>query len=168
MHTLVKYLPHLALAASLGAGLMAGLFFAFSTFVMQALSRLPPEQGMVAMQKINAAVTTPLFGLTFFGTAAICLVIVVATLTRTTSTTMGLFLAGSLLYLLGVIVVTIAFNVPLNNALASTAAADAAQGWPRYVAAWLRWNHVRTITAVLSLACFAWGLFKAGSGQVTP
>ena len=36
--------------------LMAGLFFAFSAFIMQALSRLPAEQSMAAMQRINAAV----------------------------------------------------------------------------------------------------------------
>jgi len=159
-----KYLPLLTLVASLGTGLMAGLFFAFSTFVMQALSRLPPEQGMAAMQHINAAVTTALFGLAFFGTALVCLVIIFGTFANALSSLpAALFLAGSLLYLVGVIGVTIAFNVPLNNALAATPAAQAAEYWPRYVDAWLGWNHVRTVMATTALACFAWGLYNVGA-----
>ena len=38
-------------AAALGSGLMAGLFFIFSVCIMQALSRLPPEQGIAAMKR---------------------------------------------------------------------------------------------------------------------
>lgn len=33
-------------AAAIGAGLTAGIFYAFSTFVMAALGRIPPEQGI--------------------------------------------------------------------------------------------------------------------------
>ena len=58
MPVVSKALAPLALPATLGTGLMAGLFFTFSTFVMQALSRLPPELGMAAMQQVNAAVAT--------------------------------------------------------------------------------------------------------------
>jgi len=43
------------LVAALGAGLNGGVFFAFSTFVMPALSRLPASQGIAAMQSINVA-----------------------------------------------------------------------------------------------------------------
>ena len=32
--------------AALGCGLMAGVFFAFSTFVMKALSRIPQGEGI--------------------------------------------------------------------------------------------------------------------------
>ena len=142
---------------------MAGLFFAFSTFVMRALSRLPADHAMAAMQQINAAITTALFGLAFFGTALVCLAIIVATFASALSSLpAALFLAGSLLYLVGVIGVTIAFNVPLNNALAGSTVAQAADYWPRYVQAWLAWNHVRTVLATASLLCFAWGLYKAG------
>ena len=164
MPTVPKYLPLLALLASLGTGLMAGLFFAFSSFVMQGLSRLPVEQGMSAMQHINAAATNALFGLAFFGTAVACAVIIVATFTHASSSAAhALLLAASVLYLLGVIGVTVAFNVPLNNALASTAASQAAEYWPRYVDAWLGWNHVRTVLATAALACFGWGMYRLGT-----
>ncbi|UUZ79344.1 hypothetical protein LJK88_29775 [Paenibacillus sp. P26] len=66
------------LASALGSGLTAGLFFAFSAFVMNALSRIPPEQGIAAMQSINIAVLNPWFGVVFFGTtltsAVLCFV----------------------------------------------------------------------------------------------
>jgi len=164
MPALVKLLPFLALLACLGTGLMAGLFFAFSTFVMRGLSRLPPEHGMSAMQHINAAVTTALFGLAFFGTAIACLAIILATFARALSSAPhALLLAGSVFYLVGVIGVTIAFNVPLNNALASTDAAQAAEHWPRYVDAWQSWNHVRTVLATGALACFVLGLYRLGA-----
>jgi len=38
------------LLAALGCGLIAGVFFAFSTFVMKALARLPTSHGIAAMQ----------------------------------------------------------------------------------------------------------------------
>jgi uncharacterized membrane protein len=50
-----------AVSTMLGAALVAGIFFAFSTFVMTALGRLPPEQGIAAMQSINVTVLNPWF-----------------------------------------------------------------------------------------------------------
>jgi uncharacterized membrane protein len=70
----------LTLLSALGCGLMAGVFFAFSAFVMNALARLPPPQGIAAMQSINVAVINPWFFVAFFGTAAACVVLVVVTL----------------------------------------------------------------------------------------
>ena len=48
----------LSLFAALGCAMMSGVFFAFSTFVMKALARLPAEQGVAAMQAINVAAAT--------------------------------------------------------------------------------------------------------------
>jgi hypothetical protein len=45
----------LTFLSALGAGLIGGLFFAFSSFVMIALGRLPPASGISAMQSINVA-----------------------------------------------------------------------------------------------------------------
>ena len=39
----------LTLIAAIGCGLVAGVFFAFSSFVMKALARLQPAQGVAAM-----------------------------------------------------------------------------------------------------------------------
>jgi len=57
--------------AAVGAGLSAGVFFAFSTFVMKALGRLPDTEGISAMQAINKAAPTPAFMAALFGTAAV-------------------------------------------------------------------------------------------------
>jgi uncharacterized membrane protein len=61
----------LALVSALGCGLMAGAFFAFSAFVMNALARLPPAQGIAAMRSINVAAITPAFTGALFGTAPV-------------------------------------------------------------------------------------------------
>ena len=65
------------LVTALGCGLIAGVFFAFSTFVMPALKRLKPEEGIAAMQSINILAVTPVFMAVLFGTAAACLGLVV-------------------------------------------------------------------------------------------
>jgi len=51
----------LILKAVLGCGLVGGIFFGFSAFIMKALKRLPPAQGIAAMQCINVTVINPLF-----------------------------------------------------------------------------------------------------------
>jgi len=61
--------------SAIGCGLMGGVFFAFSVFVMKALTRLPPQAGIAAMQAINVTVLNPLFFIAFLGTAAGCFVL---------------------------------------------------------------------------------------------
>ena len=149
-------LPLLALTilAALGCGLVAGIFFAFSTFVMTALARLPAEKGIAAMQPINVVVINPWFLTAFFGTAAACLLLIVVSLWQWRAPSAAFLLAGGLLYLAGVILVTRQFNVPLNNELAAVAP-DSAEGaglWTRYVARWTAWNHVRTAAPLAAAA----------------
>ena len=55
------FLFTLTFVTTLGCGLIAGLFFAFSVAVMQALARLPVAWGIAAMQSINSAILNPLF-----------------------------------------------------------------------------------------------------------
>ena len=73
MATIDQLLSVLTLVAALGCGLIAGVFFAFSTFVMRALARLSPSEGIAAMQSINITVLNPWFLGAFLGTAAACL-----------------------------------------------------------------------------------------------
>ena len=65
-------LCYLSLASALGAGLIAGVFFAFSSFVMPALAKLPAVQGVAAMQSINLVVLNRSFLGVFVGTAVLC------------------------------------------------------------------------------------------------
>src|SRR5260221_582131 len=68
----------MTLFSALGTRLMAGLFFAFSSFVMAALGRLPPAGGIAAMQSINVAVLNPLFFAAFLGPAVACVLLAAA------------------------------------------------------------------------------------------
>jgi uncharacterized membrane protein len=149
-------LPSLTFAAALGAGLAAGLFFAFSAFIMKALGRLPAEQGIAAMQSINVTVLNPVFGTVFFGTALLCLVLGMVSLFRWNEPVAMYLLIGSLLYVFGTFAVTATIHVPMNNELAGVATngADRAALWAGYLVRWTAWNHVRTISALLALASF--------------
>jgi uncharacterized membrane protein len=142
------------LVTALGCGLVAGVFFAFSTFVMAALRRLKPEEGIAAMQSINVLAVTPVFMAVLFGMAAACLGLVVWAVISWGEGPSALVLAGGALYLLGTIGVTIARNVPLNDRLAGLhpRGADAVGYWTKYITTWTAWNHVRTIAAVAAAA----------------
>jgi uncharacterized membrane protein len=141
------------LASALGCGLVAGVFFAFSSFVMKALARLPAPQGIAAMQSINIVVINPWFLGVFLGTAAACLFLIVAMFIWETPD--GIYM-GSLLYLVGTIGVTRAFNIPRNDALARVdpTSAEGARLWANYVTSWTAWNHVRTVAALAAAAWF--------------
>ena len=144
------------LAAAVGCGLVAGIFYAFSSFVMGALGRLPPAQGIEAMQAINIAVINRSFMLAFFGTAVLCCALLVAAYLRWNDGSGQLLVLGSLLYLAGTIGVTVAFNVPLNNALAAVRpeTADAASLWAHYRERWTMWNTVRTVAPTAAMILF--------------
>jgi uncharacterized membrane protein len=141
------------LASALGCGLVAGVFFAFSSFVMKALARLPAPQGIAAMQSINIVVINPWFLGVFLGTAAACLFLIVAMFIWERPD--GIYM-GSLLYLVGTIGVTRAFNIPRNDALARVdpTSAEGARLWANYVTSWTAWNHVRTVAALAAAAWF--------------
>jgi uncharacterized membrane protein len=144
----------LTLSSALGCGLMAGFFFAFSACVMNALAHLPAAQGIAAMQSINVAVLNRWFFAVFFGTAAGCVLLAGSALVMWHEPGAVYLLAGSLLYLVGTILITIVFNVPLNEALAA-AKPDSAEGaslWTRYLATWTAWNHARTVAALAAAA----------------
>ncbi len=150
----------LKLFSILGCGLIAGVFFAFSSFVMSALARLQPTQGIAAMQSINITVINPLFMVPFLGTAAACIFLLVNSLLKWHQPGAVYLLLGSLLYLIGTFGVTVIFNVPLNEALATVdpGSADGVKLWSSYLANWTLWNHVRTVAALAATALFSIGL----------
>lgn len=151
-----RWLFALKLLSALGCGLVAGVFFAFSTFVMSALGRLQPAQGIAAMQAINITVINPLFMGVFMGTAASCLALGFPAISRWNQPGATLLLAGCLLYLVGTFGVTIGGNVPLNDALAAVkpGSSDGAQIWAHYLTNWTLWNHVRTVAALGATVSF--------------
>lgn len=148
--------------AIVGAGLVTGLLFAFSNFVMRALAELSNEQGMFAMQQVNEKIINPLFMLFFLGTPALCVFIAIRAAIDFSSPGNLMLVLGSLCYLAGPFGITILCNVPLNNQLAKTEAADANTVWPEYQVRWQRWNHLRTFIGALSILLLAVGLGQVG------
>ena len=126
------------------------MFFAFSTFVMAALRRLPAAQGIAAMQSINVTAPMPPLMLLLFGTALACVALIVVAVVDGSPW----LLAGGVVYLLGDIAVTMAYNVPRNNELAALdpGSAEAAARWPSWTAEWTAGNHVRTVAGFASAA----------------
>ncbi|MET3293245.1 UNVERIFIED_CONTAM: putative membrane protein [Brevibacillus sp. OAP136] len=149
-------LSGLTFASALGCGLMAGVFFAFSTFVMTALSRLPAAQGIAAMQSINSTIVTTLFLFVFMVTALLSLVLGVIACFKWGTPGAIYLLAGGVLYVVGAFLVTVACNVPLNDALAaaSPTSPEGAALWTRYLSDWVAWNHVRTLASLAALAAY--------------
>jgi uncharacterized membrane protein len=146
----------LTLLAAIGCGLTAGLFFTFSNTVMSALARLPSSHGVAAMQSINRVILNALFFIVFFGTAAVCLSLGISLVWRWNDPAAAYLLAGCLIYLIGSILVTIVFNVPMNEALdkVKPESVEAAEMWSKYLSNWTTWNHVRTVACLLSLISF--------------
>jgi len=130
--------------------LVGGVFFAFSSFVMPALARLSPPDGIRAMQSINITAVRPPLMTALFGTAVLAIALAIV---RSGQPWM---LAGAALYVVGVIGVTIVAHVPRNDALArvDAVAPGAEDAWRQYLTGWRRWNHVRWITGVASSTAF--------------
>lgn len=149
----------LVLVAALGAGLSAGVFFAFSTFVMTALGKLPAPQGISAMNAINKAAPTPLFMLALFGTGILCVFLGVSGMRHLDTPGAKYLLAGSAVFLVSVLL-TMGYHVPQNNALllVNPNAANAAGKWHTFRTGWIAWNHVRTLSALAgaTLLTLAW------------
>lgn len=138
----------------LGCGMVAGMFFAFSTFVMLALGQRPPAEGIAVMQAINITVINPWFMVAFLGTAVTCLGLAISSLFQWQQSGSIYLLMGSLFYLIGTLFVTMRFNVPMNDALAIVQpnSPDAVGLWNHYLTQWTFWNHIRTAAALAATA----------------
>src|SRR4051812_47994836 len=140
----------------LGSGAIGGVFFAFSNFVMPALARLAPAEGIHAMQAIDVTVLNRLFLSTFMGTGALSIAAAIVALLRWDGVSSLCVAVAGATYVLGSILVTMRGNVPLNNALARVTQADALGEaiWRSYLRDWTRWNHVRTVACFVAMALF--------------
>jgi uncharacterized membrane protein len=143
------------ITAAIGAAAVGGVFVAFSTFVMKALKQLPDAQGLAAMQSINKAAPSPAFMGLLFGTAAVCVGLAVRAFRLLAEPGSKWALAASALYLAG-IVLTAAYHVPLNDALArlDPASVGSVSSWHAYLAHWTAWNHVRALTSLSAAVAF--------------
>jgi uncharacterized membrane protein len=147
----------LTLAAAVGAGLVGGVFFAFSNFVMKALGRLRPSEGAAAMQSINITVITPTFMGALFGTGLASLVLIGWGIADLDEPYAGWLIAAGAIYVIGEIATTGGYHVPRNNALARVdpESEEGARVWQTYLVEWTKMNHVRTGAGLTACALFA-------------
>ena len=149
------YLRILTITAAVGAGVSGGVFFAFSTFVMKALGRLPAAEGNSAKNAMNKTAPTPLFMLALFGTGVVSIVLSAGALRHLDQRWAVYVLTGTALYL-ACLILTAVYHVPHNDALAlvDPAGPGAAHAWAQYLSPWTAWNHVRTVTALAGSTAF--------------
>jgi uncharacterized membrane protein len=140
-------------AAVVTAGLVAGLFAAFSYAVMPGLARAGDAAYVESMQGINVAILNPVFGLCFGG--ALVLSVLAAVLQRGPARVW--VLVGLALYVL-VLVVTFAVSVPLDDELEAAGRTDPAAARAAFEDAWVRWNIARTVLSVAAFGSLTWAL----------
>lgn len=148
------------------AGLMAGLFAAFSYAVMPGMAKADAASSIMVMQRINTAILNPVFGLLFVG-GLVASVLAVMLCWRTDLR--WWVVAGAGLYVLGMLI-TGALNVPLNDQLAAagtpSSPAAAVSIWSDFATSWVRWNLARAIIHLGGFAALAVGLVRAASPTV--
>jgi uncharacterized membrane protein len=138
---------------AIGCGVLGGVYFAFSAFIMSALDRTGAAHAVAAMNAINTRIVRSLFMPLFLGTTLGSAVLAIFGLLDFPART--LLVAGGAVYVLGMFGVTMIWNVPLNDALAAAQdKPDAGAAWTRYRQQWTRWNHVRTVTSIGASALF--------------
>jgi uncharacterized membrane protein len=146
------------LAGAILAAMASGMMYVFSTGTMTGLGDLPEPEAVRAMQAINIAVINPMFLSVFMGTG-LFLIILTAINVLTAEGFNPALLASTFVYALGVVAVTVAGNVPLNDKLAFVPPTRIPKGtWDAYARPWLRWNHVRAAAAAVSSGLLILGL----------
>lgn len=152
--------------SAIGCGLIAGVYFAFSTFIMPALGRIEVTQAVAAMNSMSSTILKSLFMPLFFATTLTSVALVIMALTSTGRPGTVAMVAGGLTYIVGMFLCTAFFNVPLNNRLAAVNPAnpDVAVVWARYLKEWTMWNHVRTVAATVSCVLYVCAIVARSTG----
>ncbi len=150
----------LTLASAVSAGLMAGVYFAWSSMVMPGLRRLQPGEAIRAMQSIDVALVNAWFLTAFVGSAVLSGISVVYSFARWGEEEAIYLLIAGLLLIFGSVVLTGGYHIPRNKALhlVDPDGPEAKERWQRYDAEWTSWNHIRAVASLASAILFAAGL----------
>ena len=139
--------------AAISAGLMAGVYFAFSGFIMRSFEQLGGSKAADAMNAINEVILRSWFMPLFFGSTLLYAALIVLAAFDSGLPGRWLLLSAGVIYVVGMFACTVAFNVPLNNRLAKAGDDEKAKAgmWARYYTVWTRWNHVRSVCSLAAL-----------------
>jgi uncharacterized membrane protein len=145
-------------------GAVAGVFFAYSVSVMIGLDAIRPEQAIAAMRSINDKIQNAVFLATFLLTPVAAAVTGVLLLVLGQRTAGIVFFLAAAAYVVGALIPSFAVNIPMNDTLdaARPSAAEAARVWSDYSSRWTLWNHVRTVSSLISVGLVGLGLFLWG------
>ena len=151
----------IAQASVLAYGLLGGVFLAFSDFIMRSLGQVSGHGGVEAMQIINREVFRIVFMVLFLGMAPVSVLLIVHGLAWGEGNGALLIAGAGAVYLIGGFLVTVVFNVPLNETLAAMDTDDQATAryWQgTYLPRWTFWNSVRTGACALASVMMMIGL----------
>lgn len=142
--------------STLFSGLMAGLFYAWSISVAPGISKINDESYLRAFQSMNRAIINPLFLIVFMGLVLLLIYTSYSFYGTPQTTQFWLTLSAAVLYIGGVMIVTFAGNIPLNNSLEAlkidTMSLDQMAAFRRGFES--KWNTFNTIRTVCSSASF--------------
>lgn len=126
-----------------------GFFFAWVCSTMWGLDVADPRVAIEAMQAMNASVRNAVFAPAFFGTPLALGLTAILLFIRRHHWSAAAFTAAAVTYFCLGLVLTIAVNVPMNEALAGVNvpgdAEEARRVWSDYSGRWQAWNQIRTI-----------------------
>lgn len=149
------------LVSAVTAAAAAGASIAISSLVMPAVHELPAEDAVRAMQYAALYVVPPAFSLAVVGTGAYAATLVgldVATRGKRASVALVI---GTLVYLLGVVGVTLFGHGPLDADLLSLdSAALPVDAWIGWATAWVGFNNLRILASAVSALCFVIAMLR--------
>jgi len=145
-------------AVALSSGVMAGVYLAFSCFIMRAFNQLGAPQAVAAMNAINASIVRSVFMPVFFGSTILSVCLIVISIFHWDEVGAGLVFIAGAVYFTGMFVCTVLFNVPLNNFLATLKddSKNLQQAWSQYYKVWTEWNHLRVISSLVTCITCIW------------
>jgi uncharacterized membrane protein len=151
------------LGATITMGLVAGVFALYAHTIMPGLRNTDDHTFVAAFQSIDRAIINPWF--MAGGFVGALLFTIAAAVTNIGRATLPWILAALVLYLIA-FVITLAVNVPLNDAIKAVGPVhihDLAGARERFhETRWAAWNLVRVATATSAFACLAWALVLYG------
>jgi len=145
----------------LAFALLSGVFLAFSDFIMRSLANTGGVGGIEAMQVINREVFRYVFMILFIGMAPISMLLAGYSFFTLSGPAATLIIIAAATYLVAAFGVTVAFNVPLNEALDPMDLGSRAttRFWTEtYLPRWTFWNSVRAIACGLAAAILMFAL----------
>ena len=156
--------------AVISCGLVSGFFLTFSDFLMRSLNLAKTSAGVEVMQIINREVWRSVTMILLWGMVALSVLLIGYAYLNITGTPTVFVMAGGALYIVGVLVVSFVFNVPMNNRLDAMeySGAEAAAYWKNiYVHRWVFWNYMRAITSGGAAICFLMACVLLTQGEIT-